>query len=148
MRGQHRYVFYALTQGRNCEWNHIESIEEIFPEVAPLNLVVEILVRCRYYAGIHLNPLRGADRFKTMLIERTKYFGLRSETHVADFVKKKGASVSLLQFSDLMIGRTVEVHAPVPEQFALDQVLRQRRAIYFHKRPIRTLARSVDRTSD
>src|SRR6185312_10374031 len=61
--------------------------------------------------------------------------GLRREAHVPDLVEKQRAAVRQLEFPRAIRERAGEASLHVPEQLALDQLGRDRGAVYFHERP-------------
>ncbi len=70
-----------------------------------------------------------------MLLQDAQDLGLRARAHVADFVEEQRASVGLLESPDPLLVRAREGTLLVAEQFGLEQVLLQRRAVDLYEVP-------------
>ena len=75
-----------------------------------------------------------AHAVKLALLQDAQQLGLRSRVQVADLVQEQRAVVRQLEFATPHGGRAGERALLVPEQLALDQLRRNRRAVHFHKR--------------
>jgi len=42
-----------------------------------------------------------SDRFEALLFEHAQHFGLRAETHIADFIEEESAAIGLLKLATL-----------------------------------------------
>ena len=71
---------------------------------------------------------------------------MRAKAHVADFIEEERPAIGLLKFTDLVFRRAGKAALNVPEELGLDQLLRNRRAIDFHERPLGAKARGMQRT--
>src|SRR5262249_53428713 len=86
---------------------------------------------------VYLHAFPCADGPKALLFEESQYFGLRAQTHVADFIEKEGAAIRFLKFSSFVL-------LLVTEQFAFDQVFRDRGTVDFDEGFGRTRAHRMD----
>ena len=145
MIGQLGNILPPVAQRRHEEGNHVQPVEEIFAEIAALDLFLQILVGRRHDAHIHLDEFGGADRLETLLVERAQHFGLRAQAHVAHFVQEERAAVGLLEFSDLVLVGAGEAALDVAEHLALDQLLGNRRAVDLHEGLGRARTHGVER---
>src|SRR5205823_7997903 len=64
------------------------------------------------------------------------HLGLRTRRHVANLVEKNGAAVRQLEFAAARLGGAGERALFVAEQLALDQLLRDGRAVDLDERPV------------
>ena len=74
---QHGDVFFAMTQGRQMNGNHIKAIVEIFAEGSFFNLLLENLICCRDNPHIDLDVLRAADPSKCFFLYNSKKLYLK-----------------------------------------------------------------------
>jgi hypothetical protein len=89
--------------------------------------------------------LVAADALDFALFQHAQQLGLHGQRHVADFVEKYCAVIGLLELSDVPACRPGERSLLVPEEFRLDQLRRNRRAVQGHKCPTGSRAALVDR---
>src|SRR6185312_10871018 len=62
-----------------------------------------------------------------------KQLGLQRRMHLADLVEKKGAIVCLIEFAELLAICAGKSAWLITKQFAFEQLMRNRRAIYFYE---------------
>src|SRR5438270_8113570 len=141
-------VAAARAKRRHLQRQHIQSIEEIFAEVARLHLRFEILVRRGDHAHIHFDGLLAADALKRLLLQNAQHFRLRLETHVADLVEEERAAVGELELSFPLVDRAGEGALAMTEQFRLDQLFGNRRAVDVDERLIGARRQSMQRSRD
>ena len=134
MAGQQRDVLDPVTQGGYVERNHVQPVEQIFAEVAAIDLLFELLVGGGDHAAVHADAFERADGFDTLFVEHPQQLGLRTEAHVADLVQEKRAAVGFLNLPGLVFTRPGEGPAPVAEQLAFYQVFRDGGAVDFDER--------------
>src|SRR4029077_17904124 len=82
------------------------------------------------------------------LFENAQDFRLRAQTHVADFIQEKRATVRFLKFADFVFGRASEASFDVAEELGLNQFFRDRGAINFHERSFVAKTGGMQRTRD
>src|SRR6266705_2068268 len=76
--------------------NHIQTEEQVLPEAALANFLLEILVRGGNQTDIDGNRPPAADPFDFPFLEDAQQFGLGSEAEVTDLVEKQGSTVCRL----------------------------------------------------
>ena len=74
---------------------------------------------------VGLDRLVAADALERLLLQDAQDLGLQRQRHVADFVEEQGAAVALLELADAAAVGAGEGALLVPEQLALQQVLRE-----------------------
>ena len=83
------------------------------------------------------------------LLQHPQQARLQRQRHVADLVQEEDAAVGLLQLAlHALLARAGEAAAAVAEQLALDQVLRNRRAVERHERLAGPRTGPVQRTGE
>ena len=103
--------------------NHIQTEEQVLPEAALANFLLEILVRSGNETDIDGNRTPTADPFNFPFLEDAKQFGLGSEAEVTDLVEKQGSTVCRLNPASAPLD--ARRHALLDaEQFTLDQSFR------------------------
>ena len=89
-----------------------------------------------------------ADAAEFPALQHAEQLRLHGETHLADFVEKQGAPARLLETSGAAVGRARERPALVPEELALEEVLRDRGAVDLDEGLPATRAALVDGLGD
>ena len=89
--------------------------------------------------------LRAADALERHLLEHAQQLGLDLQVDVADLVEEERAAVGLLEPADAVAVGAGERPLDVAEQLALEQALREGRAVDLDERPCRAGAGGVDR---
>src|SRR5205814_7453407 len=80
--------------------------------------------------------------------EHTKQFRLKIEPHLGDFVEQQRSAVRALERALDALDRSRERALLMPEQRALDETLRKRRAIQLDEWAIATVALHVNRPGE
>jgi hypothetical protein len=89
-----------------------------------------------------------ADWTVLALLQHAEELGLQIRRHLADLVQQKRPALRLLEQPVLVGHGARERSAPVAEQFRLDEVLRDRRAVDLDERALRPPAVVVQRVGD
>ena len=113
--GQQRDVALAIAQRRHVEGNDVEAIEEILPEVAALDLVLQIFVSGGDDAHVDLGAVVGAQRGKALLVKGAQHLGLGAQAHVGHLIQEQSAAVGALKLAHLIFGRAAETAFAMPE---------------------------------
>ena len=120
-------------------------MEQVFAEGADRAPALQVLVRGGDDAHVALQRLVATDAVELAVAEHAQQTRLQVEGHVADLVEKQRAAVGLLEAAAAHGLRAGEGAALVAEQFALQQVLRDRRGVDGHERPAGARAVLVQR---
>ena len=113
--GQQRDVFAPVAHRRHVKGDYVQAIEQVFAEIAALDLFVQVLIGGRHHAHVHLHRRPGAHRLEALLLQCAQHFGLRAQAHVADFVQENRSAIGFLKFADLGFVRAGETALDVPE---------------------------------
>ena len=129
-RGQ---VFAPLAQGRHDEFDDVQAVIQVLPEVARLHLRGQILVRGADDAHVHRLFLRGAQRPHAPLLYGAQQLGLHGQGQIANFVQKQRAACGRLEKAlPVLRGAGVGTLARA-EKLGFEQVFRNRAAVDRHK---------------
>jgi hypothetical protein len=128
--------------------HHVEAVVKVLAESPFAHRALEVAVRGRENAHIHLNRLGSAHAFECLLLEHAQDLRLNAERDVADFVEQDGAAVGSLDHAELARHRAGERAALVAEQLALEQRLGNRGAIDHHHRTVEAPAVMAHRLRD
>src|ERR1700689_691454 len=110
------------------------------PESAGFNKFLEFVMRGDHYPDIDRNGFGRPDALDLALLKHAEQLRLHGSRHVADLVQKERAAVSLLELACVPLRGASEGTFLVPEQLALDQLRRNRRAVEGDERPRRPVA--------
>jgi hypothetical protein len=95
-----------------------------------------------------LDRLGAADALDLALLQHAQDLGLRRERHVADFVEEDRAAVAEFELAQPLHRRAGERPPFVAEEFALDQIVRDRGAVDRDERFARAGAGLMDRAGE
>src|SRR5262249_32641634 len=116
-------------QRRNAHGDHRESEVEVAAEASAIHLALEIAVRRRDDAHVHLARMRLADATDLTLLERAKELRLHGERQLADLGEEDGAFVGRFDRAESIAVGAGERAANVAEELALDDVRADRAAV-------------------
>ena len=89
---QWRDVLRTLPQRRQVNGDHVQAVEEVFPESSQRALVFQFLVCCRDNPGIRADDGSAADRTKDPVVQNPEEIGLAELRQIPDLVQKQSAS--------------------------------------------------------
>ena len=149
MRGELREIIQSVSQRRKLNRKHAEPIVQVLPE-AP---VCAISVRQIAIGGgddAHVDAARPllADTLELPFLNRAQQFALELERNFADFVEEQRAAISGLKPPGAITHRAGEGAFHVPEELALEQLVRNRRAVHRDQRPLAAEASLVNAAGD
>ena len=131
------------------ERDHRQPEVEILAEAPGRQLVsLQVLVRRRQHPDVDIDRIAAAHPLEPLLFEHAQDLGLRGERHVGDLVEEQRAPVGLFEASPAVAGRSGEGALHVPEEFALDQFLRDRGAVHLHEGPAAAPRQAVHAAGD
>src|SRR5262249_12362286 len=125
-----------------------ESVIQVGPEFSLRRPGFQIAVGRRDQPHICADGLIATDALERLLMEHTQQLRLQGQRHVSDFVKKDRAAVALLELADTAPVGAGKRTFLVSEQFALQKVFRDCRAVKRQERPIGPGAVLVDGARD
>ena len=129
MRGELADLVDALAERWHDEGHAVEPEVQIAAEPALLDLALEVAVGGGDEPDIDRARPERAEALDRVLLEDTQQLHLDRRRELADFVEEHRAAVGALEQTDLGAARPGERALLVAEQLALEQALRQRRAV-------------------
>src|SRR5688572_20348511 len=145
---QQRQVFLALAQRRQLHREDVQPVEQILAQLPALDRLD------RHDVGggddPHVDRLLGApaEAPERPLLEYAQQLHLGRRRHLGDLVEEQRAVIRQLEAPFAAVGRAGERALLVPEDLALEQRLRNRRAVDRHERLLGARAQLVDRLGD
>ena len=146
--GQLGDIVAALAQRRHLDRNNPQAEIQVLAEFACRDQRLEVLVGRRYHPRLDLERLDAADPGELALLQHAQQLGLQLDRQVADFVEEDGAGVGHLEFAGAPLGRSGERAALMPEQLALEQAVRNCRAVDGDERRAPARRFEMNRTRD
>src|SRR5712691_4693664 len=129
MMGEHGNVLGPVAQRRKGDGERVEAVEEILPELADGERLLEITIG----GGDDAHPNLARDHVPHGLdlarLQHAEELGLHLERHVADLVEEHGAAVRPLEEAGLVRHRAREGPPLVAEELGFEQGGRERRAV-------------------
>src|SRR5438309_9206042 len=106
-----------------------EAVVKIFPERSGGGHCIEILMGRADDPGVDRDRLAAPDALDYPLLKEAQQLDLERQRYVADLVQKQGAALGQLDLADVRLDRSGEGAALIAEQFGLEEVLGDRRAV-------------------
>ena len=123
-----------LAQGRNVDWNNVEAIVEIFAKRLFFKRGAQVAVRGSEESDVDFDGARAAKALELAFLQDAQELHLYGRWHVSNFVEEKRAFIGEFEFSWLAGGGAGERSFFVAEEFALQKIFRDCRAVDFDKR--------------
>ena len=105
---EQREILLAVAQRRNSDFDHGEPVEQILAKAPVGYLVPQIAMRRRYHPHVHLARAHRTHALDFLILQRPQQLGLGAGGHVADFVQKKHAAMSMFEHAGLIHYRAGE----------------------------------------
>src|SRR6516165_7408713 len=128
--------------------NNVEPVKEILSKVLFGDFLLKRLVRRRNNTYVRLDGCVSPNARKLSFLQDPQYFALNRQGHISNLVQKKRAPVALLKSPDSLRGNSGKCPLFVTEQFAFEQVFRNRCAIDRNKRLPAAVAVVMNRPRD
>src|SRR5262249_46182466 len=141
-------VLPPRAEGREPQRDDVEAIEQILSKRALLDHVLQIAMGSRDEAHVRAQRLYAAEAFVFAILKQPEEFHLDGRRDFADLVQEQGAAFGELDATGLARRRAGERALLVAEELALEQVVREGRAMHLHEGPARTRAALVQRSRD
>src|SRR6185503_16228619 len=137
-------VVTALAQRRHLDRENAEPVEQVLTESPFGDGLLEIAVRRRDHA--HVDGMRAivSDALVLALLQHSQQLALQIERNFPYFVEENRAAIRELKPADTIAMRASERAFDVPEKLALEQLVRNRRAVDLHERPRAARAARMD----
>src|SRR5262249_16189989 len=145
---QRQDVLGPLAQRRNRDRDDVEPIEEVLAELALFHHRLERAVRGGDDPDVDLDVPRAADTLEHAFLQAAEQLRLTVRRHLADLIEEQRAAIGELHQPLLPPARVGEGAFLVAEQLALEERLRDRRAVDFHERAVAARALVVQTFRD
>ena len=128
-------VLVPLAQRRQRQGKNIYPVKQVLAEFIFAHARFQIAMRRHHHAHIHAHRLVAADALHFSFLQHSQQLGLHGQRHIANLIQKNRAVIRLLELSNMPSRRAGERSFLVSEEFRLNQLGRNRRAIQRYKRP-------------
>ena len=139
----------AGAERRQIDLNHVDAEVKVLAEAAFLDGRFQVAVRGGQHArtsnAISFSPPTGRT---LAFLQGPQQLGLHGQRHLADLVEKQRAAFGLQKQSLRSAAGVGERAFDVPEKFAFQERVRQRRAIHGDERLLAAAAAAVQRLGD
>ena len=119
---EQRNVVLPVAQRRQADRDHVQAVEQVFPELAVLHHLPQIEIRRGNDARINLDGVHGAEPRVLAVLDDVQKARLRVERHVADLVEEDGAPVRHVEQPLLRSDCSGEGISHVTEQRRLEEL--------------------------
>ena len=127
-------IFVPLTQGRQLQVDHIQTVIQILPESSFFNQLFQMVAGCSDHSYVDMSILVTADRRDRVIFQNPQQLGLRFQFKITDLIDKQSTMMGCFKTSPTGFRRAGKRTFRMTEQFALDQVFRNGGHIHGHKR--------------
>ena len=146
--GEQQHVARARGEVGHRDREHGKAVVEVLAELALGHHALEVAARrgdeAHVGADLHVRP----DAREGALLQEPEQLHLERHAQVADLVEEQRAAVRRLRAADAPLVGARERAFLMTEQLALDQRLRQGRAVEGHERPVLPGGQPLDRARD
>jgi hypothetical protein len=138
----------TLSQGGNSDAGYVQTIEQIHPEAMRDNIIFQIAIGCCDDPDVYTLGTTAAEGVYLLRFKHPQQFGLRKQTHFANFVKKQRAAMSLCELAPHGVGGTCKRAAGMPEEFGFYQRVWNGTTVHDDKAASGTRAECMDGLRD
>ena len=129
MLGERLDVLGTVAQGGQGDGHHVQPEIEVFAEIAPAHLFLEVAVRGGEQPDVHLDRLRAADAIDFPLLDGAQQLRLQPRVHLRDLVEQQSAAARLLELADASTDGAGEGAPLVAEELRFEERVGNRRAV-------------------
>src|SRR5436190_6564639 len=137
-------IFAAVAEWRHFDRENAQSIVEIFSKGSLRRLDLEIAIGRRHDTNIDSTGPIVADSLEFTFLENPQELCLKDEGYFADLVQEQRSAVGELEPTRAVLVRSGERATHMAEKLALEELLRNRRAVHLHERTVRAIAPGVN----
>ena len=148
MLGERADVLRARAERRHLDPDHRQTVEEVLPKAALLDVVVEPPVRGRDDPDADALGGLGAEGADLSGLERTEQHRLPVERQLADLVEEERSAVGELERALASVDRAGERAPLAPEELARDELSSERAAVDDDEGAVRDGGALVERVRD
>ena len=148
MLGQREHVTPAHPQRRHFDAHHVQSVVEVFAELACLGVGGQITVGGGHDANVDLDLIVAADALEPALLQHGQQLHLDRGGDLSHLVQKQRAAVGLFEAADTPAIGARERPLLMTEELALEQGFGEGSAVHRDEGPVRARAERVNRTRE
>jgi hypothetical protein len=119
---QNRDILFALSQRRESDRDHVQTIIEIFTKGVVLDCPFEVAIRSGNNPHVHGDGFGPPTRSNSRSCRNRKSLVLQLRRDIADLIQKHSAAVGQFHFSLFELMRPSESAFLMPEQIALQKL--------------------------
>src|SRR6516162_6682582 len=123
-------ILAPRAQRRDRQRQHVQTIEQVFPEMAAFDAIQQFAIGRRNDANVDLDWFAAADRLDGALLQRAQKLDLRGQRQFRNFIEKQRTAMRLDEFASVSLGRTGERALLMAEQVRFYETVGARPAIY------------------
>ncbi len=146
--GEGEDIVLALTQRRNLQVDDVQAIEKVFAEAASRTSSARSRLEVAMMRMLTGDGLAAADAVDHALLDGAQELRLQAHFHFADFIEEQRAAVGLFELADAAGDGAGERAFLVAEEFGLEEVLGDRRAVDRDERLLGARRSRMDITRD
>src|SRR5206468_2412070 len=145
MRDEAWHILESLAQRRQRDAKHVDAVEQILPDPARTDQLVQISIRGHENARVDRHRANATDPPELATVENLQELRLHLRTHLGELIEEQGAAVSELK-EPWLFGHGARKRASlVPKELALQQVIRHGATMDIHEGLRAPAAQGVDR---
>jgi hypothetical protein len=141
-------VLRPLTEGRDRDREHVQSVEKIISEASRVDLPGEVPIRGGDQTDVAVDRPGPPETLELVFLQHAQELRLQLERDLAHLVEKDRAALRELEPSDPLRDRAGERPPLVAEQLTLEQARGDGRAIDLDERALAAPAGIVDGAGD
>src|SRR5262245_55705128 len=134
MLPKQNYVVSAVAERRDIDLNDRQPVIQIEPETSNVAFLFQISIRSGDNPHVQRDVLQTSDSAERALLEDPEQLGLQAQVELAYFVEEQCSAISLFEqtfFPRFGVGKRALL---VPEEFAFNEISRNRCAVDMHHR--------------
>ncbi len=145
MLAERRHVLEPLAQRRHAHRDRVDAEVEVLAQPSLAQGGLDVDVGGADQPEVDADASIAPDRTELSFLQHAQQLGLQVGRHLADLVEQERPTLGHRQQPGLVGERAGEGATPIAEQFGLDQLLGQRRAVDLDEGPFGTRAVRVHR---
>ena len=145
---QHGDVLTAVPERRHMDWEHVQTVEEVLPELLLVGKRRQVAIGRRDETRVGAQRARAAEPLELALLEHAKQLRLELERDLADLVEEHRAAIGQLEPADALSDGARERALLVTEQLALEKPRRNGRAVQLDERVVMPATQLMDGAGD
>jgi hypothetical protein len=141
-------ILAALAEQRQIQSEHVDSVEQVWPEPSRVGFCLQILIGRAQYPDVNLAFHLIPNSAKSAVLQEMQQLALEMQIQIRNFVEKQRATMSEFDtpwLSDVCSGKGPSFKS---EQFAFKQRAGNRRTVNLNEFPFAVLGIGVDPPGD